>query len=73
MLDYKYSNISQKIQNSNRKKPFSSRLSQSRRGDDMGEKDIQEIIGYAQKLNGQFCIKVWPTTAADWDDILSKI
>ena len=43
------------------------------RGDDMGQKDIQEIIGYAQKLNGQFCIKVWPTTAADWDDILSKI
>lgn len=42
-------------------------------GDDMGKKDIQEIIGYAQKLNGQFCIKVWPTTAADWDDILSKI
>ena len=42
-------------------------------GDDMGQKDIQEIIGYAQKLNGQYLIKLWPTTTADWDDILSKI
>lgn len=43
------------------------------RGDDMGEKDIQEIIGYAQKLNGRFCIKVSPTTAADWGTLTVRL
>jgi hypothetical protein len=39
----------------------------------MGEKDIQEIIEYAQKLNGQFCIKVWPTTAADCGTLAVRV
>lgn len=42
-------------------------------GDDMGQKDVQEIIGYAEKVNGQFIIRVWQIQDADWKEILSKV
>ena len=42
-------------------------------GDDMGQKDVQEIIGYAEKINGQFIVRVWQIKDADWKEILSKV